>query len=153
MTDLCQSCGLMTESFTIQKWSVCDLCRFLRESDTQPTKDQIHKARTFLALNIIGIADLCTLANAHLRTQLGMNYPGKPHGGPEMILDLQHLLESSGSPYSTHKWFEALCPFTAGNGHIGRIYWLWQMEKLGLNSHLGFLETWYQQSLEEEVII
>ena len=68
-----------------------------------------------------------------------------------MILDLQHLLESSAAPYEAHKWFEALHPFTDGNGRTGRIYWLWQMQKMGLSTELGFLHTYYYQSLEDEV--
>ncbi len=164
----CARCGQLTGCFTIRKWGACDLCRFLTESNNiegifqKPTKDAIFKARAFLSLRQIEVADLCQMCNAFqpgalLRTQPGMdvrvgNYVA-PKGGPETILDLQHLLESSAPPYEAHKWFEALHPFTDGNGRTGRIYWLWQMQACGLSTELGFLHTYYYQSLTEETVI
>ncbi len=164
----CDCCGYLTDSFLIRKWGVCDLCRFLIESNkiegifTKPSKDQIFKAKAFLRLKQIEVADLCQMANSFepgvlLRTQPGMDVHVKefiaPKGGPEMILDLQHLLESSAPPYESHRWFEALHPFTDGNGRTGRLYWLWKMQAEGSQTHLGFLHTWYYQSLKEEVLI
>lgn len=164
----CDCCSQMTDCFTIRKWSMCDLCRFLIESNKiegiyqKPTKDQIHKSKAFLKLSTIKVGDLCNMANSFepgvfLRVHSGMDVRVgnhiAPKGGPEIILDLQHLLESSNlDPFQTHRWFETLHPFTDGNGRTGRIYWLWQMIKMGFSTGLGFLHTWYYQTLEEEIL-
>ena len=69
-----------------------------------------------------------------------------PEGGPGIVSELQELLESDCGPFYAHKWFEALHPFTDGNGRTGRLYWLWLMK----DAPLGFLHTWYYQSLQED---
>ena len=163
----CDCCGQLTDCFILRKWGKCELCRFLLDSNkiegifARPTKDQIFKARAFIALPAVGVADLCNMCNAFqpgalLRTQPGMDVRiGRhkpPKGGPEIILDLQYILESEAPPHVAHKWFEALRPFMDGNGRTGRIYWYWHMLKLGHKTHLSFLETWYRQSLEEDVL-
>lgn len=54
------------------------------------------------------------------------------------------------SPYENHQSYEALHPFTDGNGRSGRILWAWQMLRMEKHSPLGlgFLHAWYYQSLE-----
>ena len=52
------------------------------------------------------------------------------------------------SPYEAHQRYEALHPFTDGNGRSGRVLWLWMMGGVR-NVPLGFLHTWYYQSLSE----
>lgn len=54
-------------------------------------------------------------------------------------------------PFLAHKEYESLHPFTDCNGRSGRVIWLWQMLKLKKNlAPLGFLQTWYYQSLSEK---
>ena len=51
------------------------------------------------------------------------------------------------SPFAVHVAYENLHPFMNGNGRSGRALWLWHMggiEKVPL----GFLRTWYYQSLQ-----
>lgn len=156
----CNCCGIPFIGFTRPD---CDLCSFLIESNRiegifgRPSKDSIFKSRAFLKLSEINVEDLCYMANTFepgvsLRTQPGMDVRvGRhiaPRGGPEIILDLQHLLEALDSPYESHREFERLHPFTDSNGRTGRLYWLWRMK--GLDTSLGFLHTWYYQSLEDQ---
>lgn len=48
--------------------------------------------------------------------------------------------------YNAHVAYEALHPFTDGNGRSGRALWLWMMSGPD-NVPLGFLHHWYYQSL------
>lgn len=48
------------------------------------------------------------------------------------------------SPFEAHKRYEEIHPFVDLNGRTGRAIWLWQM---GGPGSLGFLHSWYYQSL------
>lgn len=48
--------------------------------------------------------------------------------------------------FLTHRRYEHLHPFTDGNGRSGRAVWLWMMGGIE-RAPLGFLHTWYYQSL------
>lgn len=50
-------------------------------------------------------------------------------------------------PYECHKLFESIHPFVDLNGRVGRAMWLHQMLKKK-DVRLGFLQTWYYQSLD-----
>lgn len=69
-----------------------------------------------------------------------------PLGGPNIRATLQKLLRHPHDPYLIHQAYEALHPFTDGNGRSGRALWLHMMG--GPDAvPLGFLHTWYYQSL------
>lgn len=68
------------------------------------------------------------------------------------MFDLEQILSRAhrgSTPYDVHQQYETLHPFTDGNGRSGRALWLWQMIRDGQRAQLGFLHTWYYQSLRE----
>ena len=136
--------------------------------DPLPREIDAHGA--FLALNKIELNDLVKFVadiepEARLRNrpdmavQVGGYRP--PDGGKEITLGLRYLLHKANQPithslklkrgqiaFNLHHEYETLHPFTDGNGRSGRVLWLWMMggwDKVPL----GFLHTWYHQSLSE----
>jgi hypothetical protein len=76
-----------------------------------------------------------------------------PKGGSWIEKDLANLLHVAStsltmSPWQTHITYENLHPFTDGNGRSGRMIWLWQMLQRARKVELGFLHTFYYQTLE-----
>lgn len=67
----------------------------------------------------------------------------KPH---KIELAMKELFESDLNPYFFHKRYEEIHPFADLNGRTGRAIWLHQMLE-EQDVPLGFLHTWYYQSL------
>lgn len=139
---------------------------FLAESNLIEGKhtvstEEISGAMVFLERQHITTEDVCccvylTQPGAKLRELPGQNVRVGQHlpppGGPAIRKNLDLLLEQAHEvldPYATHAAYETLHPFTDGNGRSGRLLWLWQMLRLhGQMPSLGFLHTWYYQSLQ-----
>lgn len=120
------------------------------------TQEEIAAHDAFVNLVRPTIADLQALVTALQPGALLRDKPGRdvrigahlpPRGGVEIRKKLGHLLLTIGehTPYSAHCAYEALHPFTDGNGRSGRALWLWM--KRGLASR-GFLHQWYYDSLD-----
>lgn len=122
---------------------------------------EIVAHENFLRLDEVSVAALELFVEAidggPLRTESGMNVrvgshrplPGSIHIRT-LLLELCELVNTKAlSPFEAHHRYEALHPFMDGNGRSGRVLWLWMMRHaLGRVQLLGFLHTWYYQSLE-----
>lgn len=94
-----------------------------------------------------------------LRERVGLNVRVGNHiapaGGPEIRERLHQRLmtRSNWTPYQNHLFYENLHPFTDGNGRSGRALWLYEMIERGNLARpmaLGFLHSFYYQTLEEQ---
>ena len=122
-----------------------------------PTEAEITEHNRFMNLTLIAVSDLEQFVAvfepaASLRRHTGMNVQVGNHiappGGPEIETALSEILIRANSghylPSRIHLLYEKLHPFSDCNGRSGRMLWLWMMRE----APLGFLHTWYYQSLE-----
>jgi len=125
-----------------------------------PTDGEIKEMHRFLDLDKITTMEMCRFVaayqpDARLREYSGMNVQVGNHmplpGGPVVSQLLMELLFEVGTsditPYEAHVRYETLHAYMDCNGRSGRALWLWQMTRNGDDVPLGFLHTWYYQSL------
>lgn len=148
---------------TIQKAGIL-LWQFAEESNkiegihrAQEHDDAALRLVAFLKLEYLTVGDLNAFNTAgKLRDTAGMDVRVGGHrpisGGTYMLELVEELLDGvveENHPYQVHQEFETLHPYTDGNGRTGRAIWLWQMvNQRDYNMSLGFLHTYYYQSLQ-----
>lgn len=147
--------------------------KFVEESnkiegiDWPPKQEELDAAHVFLRLDKVDRASVELFVKAiepnrgKFRGKQGMNVVisagtvvkhRPPPGGMLVAAQLNDILEAANRerhPWLIHQEYETLHPFMDGNGRSGRILWAWQMvNQQGDSLVLGFLHTWYYQSLE-----
>jgi len=140
---------------------------FVRQSNAieglnhTPYRYELEALEYFLSLPYVAIEDLQDYISkiqpgAVLRDKFGLNVRvgayRPPEGGPDIYGSLSLLLflirQDKIDAFDAHCAYEALHPFTDGNGRSGRALWAWQMiNQRKVKIELGFLESWYRQSL------
>jgi hypothetical protein len=137
------------------------LIDFIRESNRiegilrEPTPEEVDAHHAFLREPVTLSSLLKFVAviqpDAVIRDRAGLNVAvGRylpPPGGPEIVVSLNAILTDTSDPFLTHQRYEALHPFTDGNGRSGRALWLQMMGGIH-RTPLGFLHHWYYQSLQ-----
>lgn len=164
-----------TKELIVQTTSVPSHVKaFIKESNRiegikrAPKKTEIEEYQRFMAQDSLSIDDVAQFVSAYqpgalLRDKRGMNvrignyYPSggggdyyPPVGSPDIRQNLQKILDIANCnrgdksiAYQVHQKYENLHPFMDGNGRSGRMLWMWMMKR----APLGFLHTWYYQSL------
>ena len=141
--------------------SPASLVDFVRESNRierilhDPTPTEIQAHVDFLATRptieslkqFVGAVQPDARIRDHEGLDVAVGRYLPPRGGPEIASALEAILFDLSDPFLAHQRYEALHPFTDGNGRSGRVLWLWTMG--GINRvPLGFLHHWYYQSLQ-----
>lgn len=148
-----------------------DLHAFLIESnriegiERLPTSEELAALRWFVELPQLSVADVERLVDvfqpgAVLRDKPNLNVRVgnhvAPRGGPKIVEQLADLLARVSSleadVWHAHLAYEALHPFTDGNGRSGRAIWLWQMERIASGTQIGFLHSFYYQTLSRTLL-
>lgn len=125
-----------------------------------PTQEEIDCHFELIQKEKITLLDLVHFVrvyqpNAELRIHdwlnvtVGSHVP--PRGGVAIGYQLETILEEANkleSPFKVHIAYEALHPFTDGNGRSGRALWAWMMMQMHGGCPISFLHQFYYQTLQ-----
>ena len=120
--------------------------------DPLATEIQAHRAFLSETPSVTTLSRFVSVVqpDAILRDKEGLNVIvgnyRPPSGGADIRATLGRMLRHLHDPYLIHQAYEALHPFTDGNGRSGRVLWLYMMGGPA-KVPLGFLHSWYYQSL------
>jgi hypothetical protein len=127
-----------------------------------PTPEEIAEHRRFMRLETLSISELEAFLKVFSPGARLRLYPGQdnirvgshvpPKSGEHIAAQLKALLTDINAekidPWSAHVQFEALHPFSDGNGRCGRICWYFSMRNSS-RVDLGFLHGFYLQTLNK----
>jgi hypothetical protein len=129
--------------------------------DRPPTEDEITEHQRFMRLETLSVPELEAFLKIYRPGARLRMYPGQdvrigshvpPKGGEHILAQLMALLSDVNAKkidaWSAHIQFEALHPFSDGNGRCGRICWYFSMRDSSI-VHLGFLHAFYLQTLNK----
>jgi hypothetical protein len=129
--------------------------------DRPPTDEELAEHCRFMRLERLSISDFEAFLEIYRPGARLRMYPGQdvcvgahvpPKGGEHILAQLQALLrcvnEKKIDAWSAHVQFEALHPFSDGNGRVGRILW-YAMCASSTRVDLGFLRGFYLQTLNK----
>lgn len=142
-----------------------ELYDFVKESNRiegifrDPTPEELVTAEMFEELEEIRLEDLLYFVGvfqpeAELRDRRGLNVTVGSYVPPAgdisiktRLLDIIGHANNEENPQRIHVMYEKLHPFTDCNGRSGRMLWYWMMRRNGHRVPLGFLHTFYYQTL------
>jgi Fic/DOC family len=129
--------------------------------DRPPTEAEITEHQRFMRLETLSISELEAFLKIYRPGARLRMYPGQdvrigshvpPKGGEHILAQLHALLTDINAKkidaWSAHVQFEALHPFSDGNGRCGRICWYFSMRDTS-RVDLGFLHAFYLQTLNK----
>jgi hypothetical protein len=113
---------------------------------TPATEHYARLVRNFLRGHL-GLENVIVLLVQLFREKYELRSRDVPPGSPGITEQLDRLLQDAPllTAYELYCRFQALHPFTGGNGHIGRLIWL---HKMGGNVDMLFLRAFHLQALE-----
>ena len=126
----------------------------------EPTRAEVAEYDRFINQKDIVVQDLVEFVSVYQPDAMLRTNPGSdvrvgnhtpPPGGSQIRYHLDNLMYTAPTmhPHALHTVYEDLHPFTDCNGRSGRMLWAWAMKNKGWSMSLGFLHTFYYQTLSE----
>ena len=150
---------------TVKMDVASELHKFIIESNLiegiteEPDRCEVDAYRKFISGPLTSSSVLklqAVIAPAEpLRSEVGMNVRVGDHvapkGGDWVVKQFDDIITQAprADPFTVHRRFLNLHPFIDGNGRTSRAIWLWMMIHQSRDWSLGFLHTFYYQTLSD----